>query len=245
MKRFIKISGIVTCGIIIAFMLIIGIWYAMYIPPYGNKYFDLFIAELFFMSKEERYESSWPPTMSKQLDWEIPTEQFGEGNLINVSLTNSFGKKLYYYGLSPHEFLLKDYVIVSQENIDTLMWNDLSGVFEVGLIPFRKNRKVSPKIENPLLLYPGYPYNLPTDTENFPEIIREVYGDTVQIRFAVCVIEPWKRDFSISYSKYVKIPVDLVINGWEKGNFKRVKYDPESHQEYLEVRRELRNNFKQ
>jgi len=263
MKKIFKIPVIVIGSIIIAFVLVIGIWFALYTPPdvYRKKYFDLFIADIYFTSKKPHYspydferemfvcddkKRSWPSPMSIQLDWEIPTEQFGEGDSIHVSFMNNSGKKLYCFGLAPYHAIIEDYIITYQESIDTIMWNDLSGIFEVGLTPFKRKEKVTIEIKNPLLLYPGYPSNfLPTDTEKFPEIIKEVYGDTVQIRFTVFVIEIWKHKYSPSYSKDVKIPVDMVIKGWEKGNFKKVKYIPESHQEYFEVRKEMRELYNQ
>ena len=262
MKKIFKILVIVIGGIIIAFVLVIGIWFAIYTPAYGKKYFDLFITDIYFTSKEPRYDPfeveeveigsfveedkkrSWPPAFI-QLDWEIPTEQFGEGDSIHVSFINNSGKKLYYFGITPFDAILQDYVITHQESIDTIMWNDLEGVFETGLNPFRRKEKASIKIKNPLLLYPGYYYFLPTDTEDFPEIIKEVYGDTVQIRFTVFLFEIWKHRFSPSFSKYIKVPVDMVIKGWEKGNFEKVEYDPESHQEYLEFRKETRESYNQ
>ena len=91
------------------------------------------------------------------------------------------------------------------------------------------------------LLYPRFHY-LPMDTEEFPKIIKDVYGDTAQIRYFVFLRGlPWNnRGFSIAYSDFIKIPVDSVIDGWEKGKFTKYgRYIPEEHQEYLNVRDEI------
>jgi hypothetical protein len=264
MKKVIKILGFAVSGIIIALALVIGIWYAIYTPPheYGKKYFDLFIVDILFrhnpkeiieINIDDEINSSCETTMpssriswesSIRLNWEIPVGQFGN-DIINISFTNTSGKKLYYLGyLSPTSccFVFYDYIITPQGSNDTIILDGKLDFLDVSeYVPLRRREKKSAEFDNPLRFYPEFRCHLPTDTEEFPHIIKEVYGDTVQIRFGICLIEPWKYPgFSMSFSDFVKIPVQSVIEGWEKGNFTKIKYDPESHQEYFESREELR-----
>ena len=252
------------CAIFVSALVII-IWYAN-IQLLGfnkNKYFDLCVADEFFKDRtNEKYESSGPPNYQEynprtneriQVMWNIPVEQFCNNDTISISFINTTGEKLYYLGFRPpYYYVVLDYIIAPCGKVDTMLfykWGDLEAINEAEYIPFKKKERITLKYYNPVILYPGYEYILPMDTEDFPRIIKEVYGDTVQIRYGAYLRGlPWNnRGFAIAYSDFIKIPINSIIDGWRKGKFtNRIRYIPEDHQEYMNVREDtykLKDNF--
>ncbi len=246
MKRIIKLSGITLACILVVLILAIWISYARSVPSREDstiyneaKYFDLWIADKFFVNDTNQWFN--PYTNSRiRLGWIIPVEEL-ENDSITVTFMNNTNEKLYYLGFS-HPLVEYDYVADFYGIADTIGRGRNLGEFEgAKYFPMKKNESISIKLKNPLLLYPWFEHYLPTDTEEFPKIMKDVYGDVVQVRFKVFVRGlPWnKHGFSIANSDYIKIPIDTVIKGWKKGNFEKVKYDPESHGEYFVVRKEM------
>ena len=246
MKKIIKISGTIAGCVIFVSVLAIVIWYKKNQPLVfnNNKYFDLCVADVFF---KDRTNQEYAPRTNEriQIKWDIPVEQFWNNDTITISITNTTGEKLYHFGcMYPlNNLVFEDYIIAPQGIVDTLYYHErtFSGIDDAEYIPFKKKKSFTLKSYNPLLQYPGY-QPLPMDTEEFPQIIKDVYGDTTQIRYFVFLRGlPWNNHgFSIAYSDFIKIPVDSIIDGWKKNKFStwHSSYNPENHQEYLDFYRE-------
>ena len=206
-----------------------------------NKYFDLFVADEIFKDKKNK---KWEPFTNErtQVKWDIPVEQFWNNDTITFSFTNTTGNKLYYLGYthSSYCFVFLDYIISTQGKIDTLYCHEggFEGAEGTEYIPFKKGKSITLKDDNPFLQDPYYGFTfLSRPYEDFPKIIKEVYGDTAQIRYFVFLRGmPWNnRGFSIAYSDFITIPIDSIISGWEKGKFEHRRiFIPEGHQGIFE-----------
>jgi len=246
-KKVYKIFGIIIGSAIFVSVLVTVIWYKNIQPLEFNysKHIDLCVADDFFKSRiNKKYD---PFTNERiQVKWDIPVKQFWNADTITFSITNITGVKLYYLGFKNPccDFVFFDYIIAPQGRVDTLYFHKLGfdGVDNAEYIPFKKKGSITLKHCNPLLFYPEFDIFLPMDTDEFPRIIKEVYGDTAQIRFFVFLRGlPWNNSgFSIAYSDFIKVPIDSIIDGWKKGRFtNHMHYNPEIHQEYLNVREEI------
>jgi len=208
-----------------------------------DKYFDLFVADAFFKGRtNQRYQGI--PKEEVQIKWDIPVKQFWNNDTIIFSFKNTAREKLYYFGFKPpYYYIMIDYIITLQGYSDTLFfstWGDFEAIGEAKYIPFKKNASITLIDSNPILRYPSsYSDFISTDTEEFPKLIKEVYGDTVQIRYSAFLRGlPWNnRSFSIAYSDFIKIPINSIIDGWVKGRFtNHGHYDLEEHKKYLNER---------
>lgn len=74
-------------------------------------------------------------------------------------------------------------------------------------------------------------YHLPLKNEKFPKLFKEIYGDSVAIKFEQATYSlPWnKYPSQMIKSKEIIILTDQIIKNWKNGNF---RLNPEFEKEH-------------
>jgi hypothetical protein len=86
---------------------------------------------------------------------------------------------------------------------------------------------------NPLLFNPFTNHYLPLKNRKFPRLFKEIYGDSVAIKFEQATYSlPWNKFPSqMIESKEIIISTEKIIENWKKGDYKlSPEFDKENEQ---------------
>ena len=85
---------------------------------------------------------------------------------------------------------------------------------------------------NPILYNPYSGYPLPVKNEIFPKLFKEIYGDSIAIKFEQATYSlPWNSTPSqmISSDQFI-ISTERIIENWKNGNFSSNKEFEEEYE---------------
>lgn len=215
-----------------------------------NPDFELFIAEKVFKDYdvweyEDRDETSkeipfevW--RMDVNLDapetkWLLSKEGFERLDSLTVGISNESNSKFYYMSWGePNSRLRKDLVIHRSSGSDTIEFGGFGCGTGIYLQALEKETSAIGTIMNPLCFNPYNGYELPLSVDTLPNMLRNIYGDSVSIRLSLATYSlPWSSNESqIISSPWLTISTEKMIENWREGNFAKAQYLDEYTKEF-------------
>jgi hypothetical protein len=217
-KIIIVLKAIMAIIIITTFTL--TIWYRVYTQKLTSQppHFDLFIAETFFESKAGTPFDSLPIYLRRPLRWEVDPSDLEQLDSVTLTLKNTSGEKFYYTSWgAPFTRLREDLVIYKNGIADTLPFGGFGCGTGVYIAPIHSNNSITQNIYNPMLQHPHTNYSLEISSDSFPSYLKNLYGDSVVIRFSQTTYStPWSKFPSqVIFSPYITVYTAKIIENWE------------------------------
>ncbi|MDC1161894.1 hypothetical protein OAT18_00475 [Tenacibaculum sp.] len=226
--------------------------YSMY-SSYKNKdkiqptHFDLFVVEEFYeKGKEKEYlwsefwSEAWnnaPLNKKRPIQWFFNKESFEKFDSIYVGFKNISKEKIYYVTWGePNSRMRDDLVIYRKGEIDSIPFGGFGCGTGIYIAPLKNGKTAGSKILNPFMFNPYTGYKLPLKNKIFPELFKEIYGDSVSIKFKQATYSlPWnKLPSQMIESNEIVISTERIIENWKKGNLKIGKdFEKEYKSSYL------------
>ncbi len=158
-------------------------------------HFDLYMDEMFF-SQEGSLFDTVPEHLARPVNWSIDPGTFTTLDTFILSLTNTSGERFYYESWgAPLTRLRKDLIIYRSGEPDTLPFSGFGCWTGIFVAPVKKNEILSRVMYNPLMYDHYTNYELPITSDSLPFIFKELYGDSVKIRFG-------QPSYSFKWSNY-------------------------------------------
>jgi len=217
---------ILILSIIIAVIIKIFLMYQIYkidkSKHFLPAYFDFFIVETFYGGYEKNQQKEENSKKEMPIEWIINKNSFEKLDSVYVGFKNSSNEKLYYHTWgSPNSRLRQDLIIYKDGKQNLIPFGGFGCGTGVYFLPVKSKEIVGEKFLNPLMFNPYSNYDLPLDKKTFPKVFKEIYGDSVAIRFRHLTYSvPWNK-YRSDYinSNYITISTDTIIENWKKGNF--------------------------
>lgn len=213
---------IVSIGIIIFPIITLLVWYLLEKERSTDQplTFDLFIAQNFFEATDMYFLDASEKVLNRPVSWQVDMNELILSDSISLSLKNISGEKFYYttWG-APFSRYHYELVVYNAGYADTIRNGGYGCHTGVYYAPLRNGKTMSAKIANPLK-YTFTRSQLPNNSMSFPGYFKEVFGDSVAIRF-------YQKTYSNPWSKYQSqmlrsdlfiISTDEVNKLWEKNS---------------------------
>ena len=230
MKKKIKILIYI---IVIIPIIILGLsCYAfIYHPDQKAPYFDLFIAKTFYKKDKqfawnEYWYNCWDSVSKKnkrQIEWISNPKDFEKLDSIYLGFKNTTNEKFYYVSWgSPNSRIKDNYVVYKKGKADSIPFGGFGCATGIYIAPLKNGEIAGSKFLNPLMYNPYTGYHLPIKNKKFPELFKEIYGDSVSIKFEQATYSlPWNKFPSqVIESNEIVISTEKIIENWKKGEFK-------------------------
>jgi len=195
-------------------------------PPH----FDLFVAEtLFEPVQKESWRKFWgaawndvSDSQKRSIEWKVHKIEFETLDSIYLGIKNTSKEKFYYvtWG-APNSRIRISYNVYRNGKIDSIPFDGFGCGTGIFIDPIEKEETAGSKFLNPLMFNPHTGYELPIKKEYFPELFKEIYGDSVGITFQQATYSlPWNKTPSqMIKSDEFYIVTDKIIENWEMGKF--------------------------
>jgi hypothetical protein len=205
---------------------------------------DLFIAHSFF-EKDEEYPwiefwgNAWnnvPNNENRNVEWIYNTRDFEKIDSIYLGLKNSTNEKFYYVTWGkPNSRIRISYSVYKNGIKDSIPFGGFGCGTGIYITPLKNGEIAGGKFLNPLLFNPFTNHYLPLKNRKFPELFKEIYGDSVAIKFEQATYSlPWNKFPSqMIESKEIIISTKKIIENWKKGDYKlSPEFDEENEQAF-------------
>lgn len=191
---------------------------------------DLFVAQSFFEKDKERpweefWDNSWN-NVSKEnerpVEWISNPKDFEKLDSIYLGFKNTTNEKFYYVTWGgPNSRIRISYNVFKNGKIDSIPFGGFGCGTGIYIAPLKNGEIAGSKFLNPLLFNPYTGYNLPVKNENFPKLFKEIYGDSVSIKYEQATYSlPWSKFPSqMIESNEITISTAKVIENWKKREF--------------------------
>lgn len=164
---------------------------------------DLFIAHSFF-EKDEKYPwiefwgNAWnnvPNNENRNVEWIYNTRDFEKIDSIYLGLKNSTSEKFYYVTWGkPNSRIRISYSVYKNGIKDSIPFGGFGCGTGIYIDPLKKGEIAESKFLNPLMFNPYNNYPLPIENEKFPDLFKEIYGDSVSVKFEQATYSlPWNK----------------------------------------------------
>ncbi|OAD43832.1 hypothetical protein [Polaribacter atrinae] len=205
---------------------------------------DLFIAQSFFEKDEERpwaefWDNSWNKVTNENertIEWISNSKDFEKIDSIYLGFKNTTNEKFYYVTWGePNSRIRISYKIFKNGKIDSIPFEGFGCGTGIYITPLEKGEVAGGKFLNPILYNPYSGYPLPVKNEIFPKLFKEIYGDSIAIKFEQATYSlPWNKIPSqMIESKEIIISTEKVIENWKKSELKLSKeFDKEYENSY-------------
>ncbi len=235
--------------IIIAFLLILIIPIGIIVSKFNEfknepyqktPFFDLFVAKSFYKKDKERpwgefWDNCWNNVSEENkrpVEWISNPKDFEKLDSIYLGFKNTTNEKFYYVTWGePNSRIRISYNVFKNGKIDSIPFGGFGCGTGIHIAPIKNGEIAGSKFLNPLMYNPYTGYNLPLKNEKFPKLFKQIYGDSVSIKFEQATYSlPWNKFPSqVIESKKIIISTEKIIENWKKGKF---KLSPEFEKEY-------------
>jgi hypothetical protein len=239
--------------IIIAFFLILIILIGIIVSEFNEfknepyqktPFFDLFVAKSFYKKDLERpWEEFWYNSwnnVSKEnerpIEWISNPKDFEKLDSIYLGFKNTTKEKFYYVTWGePNSRIRISFNVFKNGKIDSIPFRGFGCGTGIYIAPLKNGEIAGGKFLNPLLFNPFTNHYLPLKNRKFPELFKEIYGDSVAIKFEQATYSlPWNKFPSqMIESKEIIISTEKIIENWKKGDYKlSPEFDEENEQAF-------------
>ena len=212
-------------------------------PPF----FDLFIVEEFYEKGKERetlfgqfWDEAWNNVSLNQkrpIEWILNKSDFENQDSIYLGFKNKSNEKIYYVTWGQPNSRIREHLIVYKNGvIDSIPFGGFGCGTGIYLAPLKSEEIVGGKTLNPFMLNPYTGYELPIKNKVFPALFKEIYGDSISIKYKQATYSlPWNKFPSqMIESNEIVISTAKIIENWEKGRFKiGANFEKEYESSYL------------
>lgn len=209
-------------------------------PYQKTPFFDLFVAKSLYKKDSERpWEEFWnncwnnvSENNKRPVKWILNPKDFEKLDSIYLGIKNTTNEKFYYVTWGePNSRIRISYNVYKKGKIDSIPFEGFDCGTGIYIAPLKKEEIAGGKFLNPLLFNPYTGYNLPLKNENFPKLFKEIYGDSVSIKFEQATYSlPWNKFPSqMIKSNEIIVSTKNIIENWKKGEF---KLSPEFEKNY-------------
>ena len=150
------------------------------------------------------------------VEWVINKEEFESLDSVTMGIKNKSGSKMYFmtWGM-PNSRVRTDLFVHREGRVDTFLFGGFGCATGIYLEPLKSGDSAIGKEINLLRRYPGMYEEIPVDSE-FVELYRELYGDSVSIRFRLATYSlPWsKYESQMIKSDIFTVSTEKVIENW-------------------------------
>ncbi|WP_428742160.1 hypothetical protein [Tenacibaculum sp.] len=200
---------------------------SLYEQPF---YFDLFIAQSLF-EKNEKYPwinfwgNSWnkvPNSENRPVKWIYNKKEFEKLDSVYLGFKNISKEKFYYVTWGePNSRIRINYKIFRNGKIDSIPFDGFGCGTGIYITPLKEGKTAGSKFLNPLMFNPYNNYNLPIKNKSFPDLFKEIYGDSVAINFEQATYSlPWNKVQSqMIISPEIIVSTEKIIESWKKGEY--------------------------
>ena len=200
--------------------------------PYQKApFFDLFIANSFYEKDKERpweefWDNSWNNVIEENkrpVKWIANAGDFVKLDSIYLGLKNTTNEKFYYVTWGePNSRIRISYKVFKNGILDSIPFGGFGCGTGIYITPLEKEEIAGSKFLNPLLFNPFTNHYLPLKNRKFPQLFREIYGDSVAIKFEQATYSlPWNKFPSqMIESNEIVISTEKIIENWKKGDYK-------------------------
>lgn len=184
--------------------------------------FEFFIAKTFF--KEDNYSPFKPAEigLKKPTKWHLQKDQFEAFDSVEIAFENLSAESYYYpsWG-APLTRIREDLIIFKNGLADTVAFGGHGCATGVYMAKCKDEEVMVIKHLNPLIFNPYSGYYLDLESDTFPEIFKELYGDSVWIRYSQPTYSlPWKKYPSqLIQSNYLSINTNKLMERWNMNEF--------------------------
>ncbi|MGB1042021.1 MAG: hypothetical protein ACPGU6_01380 [Tenacibaculum sp.] len=195
-------------------------------PPY----FDLFIAHSLF-EKNEKYpwinfwSNAWnkvPNNETRTVEWIFNKREFEKLDSIYLGFKNVSKEKFYYVTWGePNSRIRINYKIFRNGIIDSIPFGGFGCGTGIYITPLKDGEITGSKFLNPLMFNPFNNYNLPIENKKFPDLFKEIYGDSIALNFEQATYSlPWNKSHSqMIVSPEIIVCTEKIIENWKKGEY--------------------------
>jgi hypothetical protein len=202
--------------------------------------FDLFIAKSFYKKDkdypwQEFWDNAWNDVSLKErrpTEWFLNKNDFEKFDSIYLGFKNISKEKIYYVTWGkPNSRIREDLLIYRNGKIDSVPFDGFGCGTGIYIAPLKSGEIAGSKFLNPLMFNPYTGYNLPLKNKKFPKLFKQIYGDSVSIKFKQATYSSPRNKFpsQMIKSNEIIISTEKVIENWKKGEF---KLSPEFEKEY-------------
>jgi hypothetical protein len=237
--------------IIIAFFLILIIPIGIIVSKFNKfknepyqktPFFDLFVAKSFHKKDKERpWEEFWDNCWNnvseenkRPVEWISNPKDFEKLDSIYLGFKNTTNEKFYYVTWGgPNSRIRISYNVFKNGKIDSIPFGGFGCGTGIYIAPLKNGEIAGSKFLNPLLFNPFTNHYLPLKNRKFPRLFKEIYGDSVAIKFEQATYSlPWNKFPSqMIESKEIIISTEKIIENWKKGDYKlSPEFDKENEQ---------------
>jgi hypothetical protein len=200
-------------------------------PHQKTPYFDTFIAQSLHEKNKERpweefWDNSWQ-NVSKEnerpVEWISNPKDFEKLDSIYLGFKNNTNEKFYYVTWGdPNSRVRISFNVFKNGKIDSIPFGGFGCGTGIYIAPLKNGEIAGGKFLNPLMYNPYTGYNLPLKNDKFPKLFKQIYGDSVSIKFEQATYSlPWNKFPSqMLESKEIIISTEKIIENWKKGDFK-------------------------
>ena len=196
-----------------------------------EPHFDLFIAKSLYKKDNdfpwrEFWNNCWNDVQKKdkrQVKWISSLKEFEKLDSIYLGLKNTSNKKFYYVTWGePNSRVRISYTVFKNRKVDSIPFGGFGCGTGIYITPLKNGKTAGSKFLNPLMFNPFTNYPLPLKNKKFPQLFKEIYGDSVLINFEQATYSlPWNKTPSqMIKSDGITISTDKVIENWKKEDFR-------------------------
>lgn len=195
-----------------------------------QPFFDLFIAKS--LHKENTnlpfgnfWDNSWDRVSKEEqrpIKWLIYKNEFEKLDSVYLGFKNTTREKFYYVTWGePNSRIRISFKVFRNGKIDSIPFEGFGCGTGIFITPLKKGEIASSKLLNPLLFNPYSNYTLPVKNKKFPKLFREIYGDSVAIKFEQATYSlPWsKYPSQMIASEEIIVSTDKFIQNWKQNLF--------------------------
>ena len=206
--------------------------------------FDLFIAKSFFKKDKdypwkEYWDNAWNNVSMKRkrpTEWLLNKKDFEKLDSVYLGFKNISNEKIYYVTWGQPNSRIRDELLIYRNGkIDSIPFGGFGCGSGIYITPLKNGEIAGSKISNPFLYNPYTGYPLPLKNEIFPELFKEIYGDSIAIKFKQATYSlPWNKFPSQKIeSKQIIISTKEIIKSWKNGNFSfKSEFETENENSY-------------
>ncbi len=213
-------------------------------PYQKTPYFETFIAEsLHEKNKERPWEEFWDNSWNnvsqenkRPIEWLLNENEFEKLDSIFLGFKNTTNEKFYYVTWGePNSRIRISYKVFKNGIIDSIPFGGFGCGTGIYITPLKDGKIAGSNFLNPLLFNPFTNYELPLNNKKFPELFKEIYGDSVSIKFEQATYSlPWNKFPSqMVESKEIIVKTERFIKNWKKREFKfSSEFEEENEQSF-------------
>jgi hypothetical protein len=237
-----RIFSIITLSIVVLPALMIYFMYQSYKNEASDQppYWDLFIAKTFYKNEKQSPWDNISKEEKRPVKWLLNKSDFEKLDSVFIGFKNISNEKLYFVTWGyPNSRLRRDLIIYKNGKLDSIPFGGFGCGTGIFVSPAENQDIVGGYSLNPLMFNPYSNYDLPIETDSFPRVFKEIYGDSIGIRFQQATYSnPWNSYRSqMIYSEYIIISTDKIIENWKEGKFAHLPKREETMEEFYGLKK--------